>query len=70
VLFGADLCVLGGTSHPVCWDALTRAWRQLDQGEREKVTEASAQAMLDRDLVIARPSGRGIDAPIRFLTTS
>ena len=22
VLFGTDLCVLGGTRHPVCWDAL------------------------------------------------
>lgn len=64
VLFGTDLCVLGGTSHPVCWDALKRAWRQLDQKEREKITEASTQAMLDRDLVIARPSGRGIDALI------
>jgi hypothetical protein len=65
VLFGADLCVLGRTSHPVCWDALKRAWRQLGQKEREKVTEASTQAMLGRGLVFARPSGRGIDALVR-----
>lgn len=64
VLFGTDLCVLGGTKHPVCWDALKSAWRQLDQKEREKITEASTQAMLDRDLIIAGPSGRGIDALI------
>lgn len=64
VLFGTDLCVLGGTRHPVCWDALKSAWRQLDQRERDKITESSTQAMLDRDLIIALPSGRGIDALI------
>jgi hypothetical protein len=60
VLFGTDLCVLGGTRHPVCWDALKSAWQQLDQREREKVTESSTQAMLDDDLIIARPSANAL----------
>jgi hypothetical protein len=64
VLFGTDLCVLGGTRHPICWDALKSAWRQLDQKEREKITEASTQSMLDRDLIVAGPSGKGIDTLI------
>ena len=27
VLSGADLCMLGAVGHPVCWEALRRAWR-------------------------------------------
>ena len=45
VLFGADLCVLGGTRHPTCWEPLKSAWQQLDQCRREQLTEASTRAM-------------------------
>jgi hypothetical protein len=62
VLFGTDLCVLGGASHPACWEPLKSAWRQLDQREREQLTEASTQAMLDRDLLIEQRPGSGIEA--------
>ena len=44
VLFGTDLCVLGGTGHPTCWEALKSAWHQLDQKKREQ---------------LARPVGNG-----------
>ena len=51
VLSGADLCVLGATGHPVCWEALRGAWRRLDEKEREQLAETSALGMLRRDLV-------------------
>jgi hypothetical protein len=62
VLFGTDLCVLGGASHPACWEPLRTAWRQLDQRERERLTEASTQALRDRNLLIEQRPGSGIEA--------
>jgi hypothetical protein len=62
VLFGADLCVLGGTRHPACWTALKSAWLQLTRQEQERITEASTRAMLDRDLVTEQAPGRGFEA--------
>lgn len=64
VLFGADLCVLGGTSHPTCWEPLKSAWHQLDPRTREQLTTTSTQAMRDRDLLIEQPPGRGVAALI------
>ena len=40
VLSGADLCALGATEHPVCWEALKGAWRRLGEKEREHLAEA------------------------------
>jgi hypothetical protein len=62
VLFGADLCVLGGTGHPSCWKALKGAWQQLTRQEQEQIAEASTRAMLDRDLITAQAPGRGVEA--------
>jgi hypothetical protein len=62
VLSGADLCVLGATGHPVCWEALKSAWGQLDEKERERLAETSALGMLHRDLVLDQPPGRGVEA--------
>jgi hypothetical protein len=31
-LTGADLCVLGGLRHSVCWEPLARAWRCWTRG--------------------------------------
>jgi hypothetical protein len=64
VLFGADLCVLGGTTHKTCWEPLKTAWKDLDQYKRDQITEASTQAMCDRDLLISSPNGRGLEALI------
>lgn len=64
VLFGADLCVLGGTGHPACWKALKSAWQQLTQREQERITDASTRAMLDRDLITEHRPGRGLEALI------
>jgi hypothetical protein len=58
VLFGSDLCVLGATSHPTCWQPLKTAWHQLNQREQEHRTVISTQALSDRDLLIPRPSAR------------
>ena len=44
VLSGADLCMLGAAGHPVCWEALGRAWRGLDQKEREHLARAARWA--------------------------
>ena len=62
VLFGADLCVLGGTRHPACWKALKGAWQQLTRQEQERIAEASTRAMLDRDLITEQAPGRGVEA--------
>jgi hypothetical protein len=64
VLFGADLCVLGGTRHPACWKLLKSAWQQLDEQEQEEITEASTRAMRARDLITEQGPGRGVEALI------
>jgi hypothetical protein len=64
VLSGADLCALGATEHPVCWEALKGAWGRLDEREREQLGEASALGLLRRGLVEDRPAGRGLEALI------
>lgn len=64
VLFGTDLCVLGGTSHPTCWQPLKSEWHRLDQRERDQLAEQSTQAMRDRDLLTEQPAGRGVKALI------
>ena len=69
VLFGTDLCVLGGTGHPTCWPPLKSAWHHLGQREREQRAEASTEAMRDRDLIIEQPGTRGVMAlvsPVRY----
>lgn len=62
VLSGADLCVLGATEHPVCWEALKTAWLQFNQEERERVTQSRTLAMFRRGLIIQQPPGRGVYA--------
>jgi hypothetical protein len=64
VLSGADLCILGGTEHPVCWEALKDAWQQLDQLERERLAAARTLGMIRRGLVKDQPPGRGVHALI------
>lgn len=64
VLFGADLCVLGGTAHKTCWEPLKTAWKGLDQHNRDQIAEASTQAMCARDLLFSSPNGRGLEALI------
>jgi hypothetical protein len=64
VLSGAELCALGATSHPVCWEPLRGAWGRLDDKERGRLTETSALGLLHRELVAGRPAGRGAAAPI------
>jgi hypothetical protein len=62
VLSGAELCVLGGTGHPVCWEPLRSAWQQLDPTEREQLAETSTRGMSRRGLVSDQPPGRGVKA--------
>lgn len=64
VLFGTDLCALGGTRHPACWEALKSAWQQLDQKKREQLTQTSTLAMRDRDLLTEPSVGAGVAALI------
>jgi hypothetical protein len=64
VLSGADLCTLGATWHPVCWETLRGAWCRLDEKERGRLTETSALGMLRRELVEDPPTGRGVEALI------
>lgn len=56
VLFGTDLCVLGGTGHPTCWPPLKSAWQHLGQHERDQIAERSTEAMRDRDLITEQPA--------------
>jgi hypothetical protein len=62
VLSGAELCVLGGTGHPVCWEPLRSVWQRLDQREREQLAESSTLGMSRRGLVKDQPPGRGVKA--------
>lgn len=64
VLSGAELCALGATWHPVCWEALRGAWCRLDEREREHLTETSAVGLLHRELVKDPPAGSGVEALI------
>ena len=64
VLFGSDLCVLGATSHPTCWQPLKTAWHQLNQREQEHQAAISTRALSDRDLLIPPPVGQGVAALI------
>jgi hypothetical protein len=62
VLSGAELCALGATGHPVCWEALKSAWRRLGQREREHLAETNTLGMLHRGLIKDQPPGRGVEA--------
>jgi hypothetical protein len=62
VLSGADLCLLGGTEHPVCWEALNSAWQQLGSNDQEQLAETSTLGMLRRGLIEEQPPGRGVRA--------
>ena len=64
VLSGADLCVLGGTAHPVCWKALQDAWCLLDQKEQDQLAGIATMGMLHRGLIRDQPPGRGVKALI------
>jgi hypothetical protein len=64
VLFGTDLCMLGGPKHPTCWEALKSAWNQLDSKKREQLAQTSTLAMRDRDLLTEPPVGAGVAALI------
>jgi hypothetical protein len=64
VLSGADLCVLGGTTHPVCWKALQDAWCLLDPKEQDQLAGVSTMGMLHRGLIRDQPPGRGVRALI------
>ena len=64
VLSGADLCTLGATGHPVCWEGLRSAWGRLDAKEREHLAESSTLGLLHRDLIKDQPPGRGVEALI------
>jgi hypothetical protein len=59
VLSGADLCTLGATGHPVCWEALRSAWGRLDEKEREHLAESSTLGLLHRDLIKDQSPGGG-----------
>jgi hypothetical protein len=62
VLSGAELCALGGTRHPVCWQALTDAWQQLALEEQERLAETGTARMLRHGLIREQPPGRGVRA--------
>jgi hypothetical protein len=62
VLSGADLCLLGGTGHPVCWESLSGAWHQLAPDEQEQLAETSTLGLLRRGLIKEQPPGRGVRA--------
>jgi hypothetical protein len=62
VLSGAELCVLGGTGHPVCWGPLKSGWLRLEQMEREQLADTSTLGMFRRGLVKDQPPGRGVKA--------
>ena len=64
VLSGADLCVLGGTAHPVCWKALQDAWCLRDQKEQDQLAGIATMGMLHRGLIRDQPPGRGVKALI------
>ena len=62
VLSGAELCMLGGAEHPVCWEALKDAWQQLDPAGRQQLAETGTARLLHRGLIKEQPAGRGIRA--------
>jgi hypothetical protein len=64
VLSGADLCTLGATGHPVCWEPLRGAWGRLDEKDRERLAESSTLGLLHRDLIKDQTPGRGVEALI------
>ena len=64
VLFGTDLCALGATKHPSCWEPLKNAWNHLDENERDRLTHSSAQALRDRSLITEPSPCRGVEALI------
>ena len=66
VLSGTDLCVLGGTTHPVCWKALQDAWCLLDQKEQDQLAGVAAMGMLHRGLIRDQPPGRGVRSRSRW----
>jgi hypothetical protein len=64
VLFGTDLCALGATKHPSCWEPLKTAWHLLDENERDRLTHSSSQSLRDRHLITEPSPGRGVEALI------
>jgi hypothetical protein len=62
VLFGTDLCALGGTQHPTCWEALKSAWDQLDPKKRDQLAQTTVLSLRDRDLLTEPAVGAGVAA--------
>ncbi len=57
-LTGAELCVLGGPRHAAFPEAMTTAWVQLDDDDRQSLTRSATARLLAKGLLLDEP-GRG-----------
>jgi hypothetical protein len=68
VLCGADLCILGGPAHPLCWEPLATAWLGLRSRPRNHMIENLTNSMIKRGLLVEPTPGKGYypDAPFEL----
>jgi hypothetical protein len=59
VLCGADLCILGGPAHPLCWEPLATAWLGLKSRPRNYIVENLTNSMIKRGLLVEPAPGKG-----------
>ena len=54
-LTGAELCVLGGPRHAAFPEAMTTAWLQLDDEDRQSLTRSATARLLAKGLLLDEP---------------
>jgi hypothetical protein len=59
ILTGADLCLLGGSRHPFCWEPLAAAWLSLRPQDRDAHIRARTRRMVEDGRLIQTGTGDG-----------
>jgi hypothetical protein len=63
-LAGFDLCVLGGPRQAAFPEAMTNAWAQLADEDRQSLTRSSTARLLAEGLLLHVPGGEDADYPV------
>jgi len=63
-LTGAELCVLGGPRHAAFPEAMTNAWLQLDDDDRQSLTRSATARLLAKGLLLDEPGRDDAEYPL------
>ena len=63
-LAGAELCVLGGPRHAAFPEAMTSAWLQLADEDRQSLTRSATARLLAKGLLLDEPDSGDAEYPL------